>query len=56
LIEAGLQAGWVPKSNGTDEDYNVQDLLKIFTGVNVTDVAPDEKLCALINLPHQFSS
>jgi len=45
LIEAGLQAGWVPKSKGTEEDYNVQDLLKIFTGVNVKDMIPDDEFC-----------
>jgi hypothetical protein len=45
LIEAGLQAGWNPKSNETEEDYNVKDLLKIFTGVNVTNTAPTKEFC-----------
>ena len=55
LIEAGLQAGWNPKSNGTEEDYNVKDLLKIFTGVNVTNEAPTKEFCEEITL-HQGQS
>lgn len=50
MIEAGLQAGWDPKLNGTEDDSNVQDLLKIFTGVNVMSVAPDEELCEYTTL------
>jgi hypothetical protein len=50
LIEAGLQAGWDPKINGTEQDYNVQDLLKIFTGINVVNAAPNEELCEYLTL------
>jgi len=45
LFEAGLQAGWNPEAE--DGTYNVQDLLAIYTGVAVKNVAPDDYYCEL---------
>ena len=45
MFEAGLQAGWNPEAE--DGTYNVQDLLAIYTGVAVKNVAPDDYFCEL---------
>jgi hypothetical protein len=42
-IDRGGSTSWMEPQ--VKRDYNVKDLLKIFTGVNVTNTAPTKEFC-----------